>query len=383
MYLYALKMLINERAKYIGIVMGLSFASFIIVQQASIFIGLMLRTVGFIHDTPQPDIWVMDEKVQYIDDVKPMTDTSLYRVRGVDGVAWAVPLYKGILKARLKSGNYQNCILIGVDGSTLIGSPPVMMEGNIVSLRDPDAIIVDHVGASNKLSLDFPLNQKPLTIGEVIEINDRRAKVVGICNSSRTFQSQPVIYTTFNRALNFAPNERKLLSFVLVKAKEGVDPKLLAQTIQKTTGLKAFDAQDFRWLTISYYLKYTGIPINFGISVLLGFIIGTAIAGQTFYNFTLDNLRYFATFRAMGAPLGMVRKMILIQSFWVGAIGWGIGTGAASISGFFTQYSELAFVLTWWLFLASAISVGFICALSSFVSLRKIQTMDASIVFKS
>lgn len=383
MYLYALKMLINERAKYIGIVMGLSFASFIIVQQASIFIGLMLRTVGFIHDTPQPDIWVMDEKVQYIDDVKPMTDTSLYRVRGVDGVAWAVPLYKGILKARLKSGNYQNCILIGVDGSTLIGSPPVMMEGNIVSLRDPDAIIVDHVGASNKLSLDFPLNQKPLTIGEVIEINDRRAKVVGICNSSRTFQSQPVIYTTFNRALNFAPNERKLLSFVLVKAKEGVDPKLLAQTIQKTTGLKAFDAQDFKWLTISYYLKYTGIPINFGISVLLGFIIGTAIAGQTFYNFTLDNLRYFATFRAMGAPLGMVRKMILIQSFWVGAIGWGIGTGAASISGFFTQYSELAFVLTWWLFLASAISVGFICALSSFVSLRKIQTMDASIVFKS
>lgn len=383
MYLYALKMLINERAKYIGIVMGLSFASFIIVQQASIFIGLMLRTVGFIHDTPQPDVWVMDEKVQYIDDVKPMTDTSLYRVRGVEGVAWAVPLYKGILKARLKSGNYQNCILIGVDGATLIGSPPVMMEGNIVSLRDPDAIIVDHVGASNKLSLDFPLNQKPLTIGEVIEINDRRAKVVGICNSSRTFQSQPVIYTTFNRALNFAPNERKLLSFVLVKAKEGVDPKLLAQTIQKTTGLKAFDAQDFRWLTISYYLKYTGIPINFGISVLLGFIIGTAIAGQTFYNFTLDNLRYFATFRAMGAPLGMVRKMILIQSFWVGAIGWGIGTGAASISGFFTQYSELAFVLTWWLFLASAISVGFICALSSFVSLRKIQTMDASIVFKS
>ena len=383
MYLYALKMLINERAKYIGIVMGLTFASFIIVQQASIFIGLMLRTVGFIHDTPQPDVWVMDEKVQYIDDVKPMTDTSLYRVRGVDGVAWAVPLYKGILKARLKSGNYQNCILIGVDGATLIGSPPVMMEGNIVSLRDPDAIIVDHVGASNKLSLDFPLNQKPLTIGEVIEINDRRAKVVGICNSSRTFQSQPVIYTTFNRALNFAPNERKLLSFVLVKAKEGVDPKLLAQTIQKTTGLKAFDAQDFRWLTISYYLKYTGIPINFGISVLLGFIIGTAIAGQTFYNFTLDNLRYFATFRAMGAPLGMVRKMILIQSFWVGAIGWGIGTGAASISGFFTQYSELAFVLTWWLFLASAICVGFICALSSFVSLRKIQTMDASIVFKS
>ena len=383
MFFYALKMLINDRAKYIGIVMGLSFASFIIVQQASIFVGLMLRTVGFIHDTPQPDVWVMDEKVQFIDDVKPMTDTSLYRVRGVDGVAWAVPLYKGILKARLESGNYQNCILIGVDSATLVGSPPLMIEGNVISLRDPDAIIVDHVGANNKLSLDFPINKKPLKVGSVIEINDRRAKVVGICNSTRTFQSQPVIYTTFNRALNFAPNERKLLSFVLVKAKEGVNPKLLAQTIQKTTGLKAYDSKDFRWLTISYYLKYTGIPINFGIAVLLGFIIGTAIAGQTFYNFTLDNLRYFATFRAMGAPLAMLRKMILLQSFWVGAIGWGIGTGAASIFGFLSRYSELSFVLTWWLFLASAVSVGFICALSSFISLKKIQKMDASIVFKS
>lgn len=383
MFFYALKMLINDRAKYIGIVMGLSFASFIIVQQASIFVGLMLRTVGFIHDTPQPDVWVMDEKVQFIDDVKPMTDTSLYRVRGVEGVAWAVPLYKGILKARLESGNYQNCILIGVDSATLVGSPPLMIEGDVISLRDPDAIIVDHVGANNKLSLDFPINKKPLKVGSVIEINDRRAKVVGICNSTRTFQSQPVIYTTYNRALNFAPNERKLLSFVLVKGKEGVNPKFLAQTIQKTTGLKAYDSKDFRWLTISYYLKYTGIPINFGIAVLLGFIIGTAIAGQTFYNFTLDNLRYFATFRAMGAPLAMLRKMILLQSFWVGAIGWGIGTGAASIFGFLSRYSELSFVLTWWLFLASAVSVGFICALSSFISLRKIQKMDASIVFKS
>jgi len=270
-----------------------------------------------------------------------------------------------------------------VDSGTLIGAPPIMLEGNIVSLRDPDAIIVDYVGANNKLSFDFPINQKPLVVGDVIEINDNRAKVVGICNSARTFQSQPVVYTTFNRALNFAPNERKLLSFVLVKGKEGVNPKELAKKIRKTTGLKAFDAKDFRWLTISYYLKYTGIPINFGIAVLLGFIIGTAIAGQTFYNFTLDNLRYFATFRAMGAPIGMLRKMILLQSFWVGAIGWGLGTGAASIFGFVSKFSELSFVLTWWLFLASMLAVGFISTLSSFISLRKIQKMDASIVFKS
>ncbi|MBM3197346.1 MAG: FtsX-like permease family protein [Chlamydiae bacterium] len=383
MFRYALKMLINDRAKYVGIVTGLSFASFIIVQQASIFVGLMLRTIGFIYDTPQPDVWVMDDKVQFIDDTKPMSDTRLYRVRGIDGVAWAVPLYKGILKARLNSGNYQNCNLIGVDSATLIGAPPIMLEGDIISLRDPDAIIVDTVGANDKLSLDFPVRSQPLVNGDVIEINDKRAKVVGICKAARTFQSQPTVYTTYNRALNYAPNERKLLSFILVKAKEGISPKDLARSITNMTGLKAFDREDFRWLTISYYLKYTGIPINFGISVLLGFIIGTAIAGQTFYNFTLDNLRYFATFRAMGAPMTMLRKMILLQSFWVGGIGWGIGTGAASIFGFVSKNSELSFVLTWWLFLASMTAVGLISALSSFLSLKKIEKMDASIVFKS
>ena len=41
-----------------------------------------------------------------------------------------------------------------------------------------------------------------------------------------------------------------------------------------------------------YVIKQTGIAVNFGISVLLGFVIGTAIAGQTFYNFTT---RTFAT----------------------------------------------------------------------------------------
>src|SRR5690348_7712497 len=99
MNLIALKMLVGDRGKYLGIVMGLTFASLLITQQGAIFVGLMTRTFGAITDLSQPDVWVMDRKVQFIDDVKPMQDTELYRVRGVEGVAWAVPLYKGLLKA--------------------------------------------------------------------------------------------------------------------------------------------------------------------------------------------------------------------------------------------------------------------------------------------
>jgi len=68
----ALKMLIGDRAKYLGIVMGLTFASLLLTQQSGIFVGLMSRTFGFLTDTSLPDIWVMDEKVQFVDDVKPL-----------------------------------------------------------------------------------------------------------------------------------------------------------------------------------------------------------------------------------------------------------------------------------------------------------------------
>ena len=108
MYSIALKMLIGDRGKYLGIIMGLTFASLLITQQSSIFTGLMTRTYGPITDSSQPDIWVMDPKVQFIDDVKPMQDTQFFRIRGIR-CEWAVPLYKGLLKARLEDGNFQIC----------------------------------------------------------------------------------------------------------------------------------------------------------------------------------------------------------------------------------------------------------------------------------
>ena len=324
MYRIALKMLVGDRGKYLGIIMGLTFASLLITQQSSIFTGLMTRTYGAITDLSQPDIWVMDPKVLFIDDIKPLQDTELFRVRGVEGVEWAVPLYKGLLKARLEDGNFQICNVLGLDDATLIGGPPQMIEGSLSDLRQQDAIIVNDIGARTRLA-KRPKERGgkpiPLQIGDTLEINDHRAVVVGICRVSRTFQSQPVIYTTYSRATVFAPRERKLLSFVLVKARTGENPKALCERIKRSTGLAAYTSQEFKDVTYNYYMKYTGIPINFGIAVALGFLIGTAIAGQTFYNFTLENLRYFGTLKAMGATNGMLLRMILLQALMVGKSG--------------------------------------------------------------
>jgi putative ABC transport system permease protein len=381
----AWKMLVGDRAKYIGIIVGLTFASLLITQQAAIFVGLMSRTYGAITDLGLPDIWVMDKKVQFIDDVKPLQDTQLYRVRGIAGVDWAVPLYKGLLKARLDNGNFQTCQVIGLDDATLIGGPPEMVEGKLEDLRRADSVIVDIVGAQDKLAhQEMPTSKPiPLKIGDVLELNDHRATVVGTCRVGRTFQSQPVVYTTYSRATTFAPRERKLLSFVLVKAKPGVEPNELCRRIESVTGLAAYTQKGFKNLTFWYFFKYTGIPINFGISVALGFIVGTAIAGQTFYNFTLDNLKHFGALKAMGASNGTLLRMIVLQAITVGAIGYGLGVGLASLSGAASANSELAFLLPWQLLLITAGAVTLICIMSSLISIRKVIKLEPAIVFKS
>jgi len=382
----AWKMLVGDKAKYIGIVMGLTFASLLITQQAAVFTGLMTRTFNTITDVGVADIWVMDPKVQFIDDVKPMQDTQLYRVRSVDGVDWAVPLYKSLLKARLEDGTFQTCNVIGLDDATLLGGPARMLDGRLADLRRAEGVIVDRVGAAGKLAHQ-PSEpggpRRPLVVGDTLEINDHRAVVVGICEVSRTFQSQPVIYTTFSRATLYAPRERKLLSFVLAKARQGEDPQAVADRISAATGLMARTAQGFKDLTLQYYLKYTGIPINFGIAVVLGFIVGIAIAGQTFFNFTLDNLRHFGALKAMGASDGMLLRMILLQAAVVGAIGYGLGVGAATLFGYLTRNSELAFRLPWQLLLITAGAITFICLSSALVSIRRVMTLEPAIVFKS
>ena len=385
MYHIALKMLMGDRGKYLGIVMGLTFASLIMTQQPAIFLGLMTRTFSFISDVGLPDIWVMDSKVQFVDDIKPLQDTELYRVRGISGVEWAMPMYKGMLKARLADGTFQTCIVVGLDDATLIGGPPVMLQGKLEDLRRSDAVIVDIDGAKDKLAKPSTIpggKAKPLQIGDDLELNDRRAIVVGMSKVSRTFQAQPVVYTTYSRAKNYAPRERKLLSFVLVKAKKGQDLAQLTKRIRETTGLAAYTNSEFKDLTYRYFMKNTGIPINFGISVTLGFIVGAAIAGQTFYNFTLENLRQFGVLKAMGTSNWVLLKMILLQAILVGSIGYGLGVGLTAIFGYFMRNTILAFRFPWQLLIFSGVGISLICVFAAIISILKVIRLEPAVVFK-
>ncbi len=373
----AWKMLTGNQGKYLGIILGIAFASLLIAQQSSIFCGLMLLTTSQIQDLEGADIWVMDPNVQFVDDIKPMSENDLYRVRGVQGVAWAVRLYKGITRARMSNGNFQQIILLGLDDATMIGAPREIVAGKLADLRRPDAIIMDEAG----YKLLWP--GEPYRLGRTFEMNDRRAVLVGVCKARRTFQTFPIVYTRYTAAVSFSPAERKVLSFILAQPESGADSQAVCRRIEQQTGLQALTREQFNWTTILYYLQKTGIPVNFGITVLLGFLVGTAIAGQTFYLFTIENLKQFGALKAMGTGNLRLVGMILFQSLVVGVIGYGLGIGAAAGFGWAVKNSSrLAFYMPWQVLAGTGVAVVFIAMLSSVLSMRRVLLLEPAVVFQ-
>lgn len=382
----ALKMLFGDRGKYIGIITGIALASVLMIQQPGILISIFSRTYSFISDVALPDLWVMDPMVQYVDDSQPMLDTELYRVRGVKGVEWAVPLYKGNTRVRLADGVLVTSNMLGLDDATLIGGPGVMLQGKLADLRLPDSVIVDEAGANGRLATPAATpdgKPTPLKVGDILEINDQRALVVGIARAAATFGSQPIIYTTYTRATTYAFSERKMLSYILVKAKTDESVHTIAQRITRETNMAARTPNEFKMMTLKYIRKNTSLLTNFGFVVIVGFVVGAAVTGQIFYNFTLDNLRYFAVFKAMGATDRMLQGMILLQALLVGFVGFGIGAG---ITGAFAAATRggtgLAMTLNWQLLLGSAIAVTIIVLLAALISMRKVMKLEPAVVFK-
>lgn len=381
----ALKMLFGDRGKYLGIVIGIALASVLMIQQPGILISILKTVNGVISDVSGVDIWVMDPMVKSVDDGKPMMDTQLYRVRGVKGVAWAVPFYKGSVKVRMSNGETVQSVAIGLDDATLIGGPGQLLEGSLADLRQPDSIIVDKAGAEGRLAKPSATpggKPTPLKVGDTLEINDKRAVVVGIAQATQTFASQPTIYTTYTRTKTFALTERKMLTYILAKARPGENPEAVAARITQQTGLGAYSSEQFKAKNLDYMVNNTSIIANFGFVVLIGFIVGAAVTGQIFYNFTLDNLRHFGVFKAMGATDRMLRRMILLQALVVGFIGFGLGAGFTSLFALKGSAGDLAMTLNWQLLLGSGTAVLVIVLLAALLSIRKVMKLEPAIVFK-
>ncbi len=374
----ALKMLTGDRAKYLGLIFAVAFCTFLLENQTSIFAGILNRTGSQILDVTDADVWVMDAKTEYFEQTKALKDTDLTRVRGVDGVEWAVNLFKATPVARTRAGKFASCILLGLDDATLAGAPRKMLLGSWERLREPDSVVIDKAG----YILLFP--DEPLELGRELEMNDHRVTIVGISDASAPFLSFPVVHARYSEAVTFVGRERTQLAYVLVRPQPGISAEQIAQRIDAQTGLRARTTDEFRWDCIRYYLKNTGIPVNFGITITIALIVGTVVAGQTFYLFTIENLKQFGALKAIGVTNWRLIGMVLLQAFTVGVMGFSLGTGMAA--AFFEMTLRLiatrGLILMWQNVVLTGGCILLVVVIASLLSIRRVVVLEAATVFR-
>jgi len=374
----ALRMLIGDKTKMLGLIFGVAFSTLLICQQVSIFLGLLGRASSVVNDARAVDMWVMDPSVRTIDASYPLRDTELARVRGVEGVSWAVPFFKAQVQVRTRDGRLENAVIMGIDDASLVGVPDAFLLGDVESLADPDSIAINPAG----FRLLFP--GAALDIGREIELNDRRARIAAIVDASPAFAANLTIYCRYSLATAYTNPGRNVMSFIMAKSSDRESPEAVSARIAERTGLKAITSEEFRRESIGYLLANTGIPVSFGTVVVLGAIIGVAIVGLTFNQFIMENLKQYAALKAIGIRNSRLLAMTVCQAMFVAVIGYGFGLGAVSL--FFRSTADVDALRGFYLLPEVAIGVAVLAVLivltSTFISMRRVLVVDPATVFR-
>jgi len=367
-------MLFGDWVRYATLVFGLSFSVLLITQQSAIFLGILLLSTGPLQNIGQADIWVCSEQTYYVEQIRPMRDRELRRVRAVPGLAWAEPFFYFFTVVELPDGGFKIVNIIGLDRMTLVGRPPRVVEGSVEDLRRPDAVMIDRKGVAQ-------LNN--LHVGDNIQLQGKRARVVGIVDAKRGLLSQPLLYTTFENASRFVPLGDGRVSYILARVKPGEDVNAVCRKINELPGIWAFTASQMRLRSIHHILTRTGIGVNFGVTVTLGFIVGLVVSVSTFNQFTTDNLPYYAVIKAMGATTSTLVGMILAQAGFVVVVSYGIGIGLSGLASYLVRSPTSDFVsyCPWQLLVAVMFPLIACVGTGSIISLRRVLRLEPASVF--
>jgi putative ABC transport system permease protein len=381
MNLIALKMLFGERAKSAMLVSGICFATILMVQGLALGLGLLATSYATAVNVNSP-IWVASPLIdQVVMNNQPLLDTDVYRVRSVEGVGWAAQLYVGGAQARIldRGGVSNNVTLIGLDTETLAGAPTDFVAGSLNDLRQPDAVIAD-ASAMIRLSPDPKI---PLKVEETFEMNDRRARIVGVVNTSAASHGQAgYIFTTYDRAIQYVPAQRKMTTYVLAAPVAGQTAVEVARRISAVTGLNALSSEEIRNSSARYFIRNSPVPFIVGLIVGIGFVVGTVISGQTFFTFILENTRHLGVLRAMGTQTRRLALMILMEALVAGLIGYGLGLGIISlVIAVAPADSPLKVQLP--VLLATLVPVLGICAVAALLGIRRMARIEPAIVFRA
>ncbi|MFI5360931.1 MAG: ABC transporter permease [Elusimicrobiota bacterium] len=370
----AFKLLVNDRAKFSALIVGITFAVFLMIQMTSLFAGVLKRGSATVINIGA-SVWIMDPSVQTVANTIGMPNYVLDAARSFKGVKYAVPLYTGGALLKLPSGAFQAVSVVGLDDSTLFGRPQ-LLDGRIEDIFAENGFIA--IKDSEFKKLENP------RVGSTFELNDHRGKIVGIAEvASSGLFGMPTLYTTYYRALQYIPNPRFTISYVLVEPKTPEDIPGIKAAAAKL-GYRALTNDEFIQKISDFYMYQTGIGMNLLIMTVVSFIIGLSISGQTFYTFILENLEKFGALKAIGATNRTLIAMILFQASFTCLTGYGLGIGLCTLMMTLARLRlpDYAAIVTYWNLATAFIMVLVIAAMSSYIGVRRVLRIEPFDIFR-
>ena len=374
LYRIAYKLLVNDRGKFAALIVGITFAVFLMIMMTSMFSGILRRSASTVTNVGAT-IWIMDPAVNNVLSTIPLPDYVLDVTRSIAGVKYAVPLYSGAALVKLHDGTYQAVSVIGLDDSSLFGRPE-LERGHIEDIYAENGFILVHDAEFHKLG-------NP-TIGSEFELNDHRGVVVAIAKVATSgLFGIPTLYTTYNRAIQYIPNARFTTSYVLVEPKTpSAIPYIQAQV--KKLGYDALTREQFIQRISRFYMYQTGLGTNVLLMAIISFVVGLSISGQTFYTFILENLERFGALKAIGAKSSQLIAMILLQASLAALTGYGLGIGLA-VSVIYAAQLRLpsyAAMTTYGNIGLAFVMVLIIAGVSSYIGVRKVLRIEPFDIFR-
>ncbi len=371
--LLAWRNLTHDRSRFVVTMVGIVFAVVLIAAELGLFLGFADSTTTIIRHT-QADLWIAAKGTRNFEITVPIHDSEIYTARSAPGVAHAEGLITQFVFWKKPTGGDESVFLVGFDLNHGIAGPWNLVAGDVEALRQPDAIAVD------RLYLD-KLNIQG--IGNQIEINRHRARVVALTQGIRSFTASPWVFASARTAQAMSGFDVSQWNYVLVTLTPDADPLRVRDALRAALPrMDVYRVEDLATMTRDYWMFTTGAGASVLMSALLGIIVGAVIVAQVLYATTVDHLTEFGTLRAMGAPRGFIYRVILGQALISAIIGHGLGIAAAMA---LSQASTAGIVLVLvppWLAAGLFLVTLTMCLAAAVVSIRKAMTIDPAMVFQ-
>ncbi len=369
----ALRNLLHDRIRFVVTLTGIVFSVVLSAIQLGLFVGFTRATSDVIRHSGA-DVWVMSRGVGNLENGVAIPEVRAYQVQAVEGVASVQSHLVAFGNWQRPDGAQEGCLLIGLELGGVMGQPWNLVAGSLADLARPDAVIVDEL-YRDKLGVTH--------LGQVLEIRGHRVRVVGFTRGIRTFTTAPPVFTSVERAQDYAGLRSDQAMYLLVKGAPGVDPEALAARIEATVpDVTALSTAAWSQKQQDYWMFGTGAGITVLIAAGLGLLVGVVVVAQTIYAATVDHIREYGTLKAMGATNGYIYRVIIRQATISGLIGYAIAIAVATVVSRGSLAGTTAIIIPAPLAVGLfALTMG-MCVGASMVSINKVTRIDPAMVFK-